>query len=479
MNPETPRSASPLSPNLWRPKRKKNYPHFDDHLNEREIDSLVKNVSRVRENPFLPFIVFKKKYYRFGKDAPRKEREKSRELRYAARKDAYIYEYYRQQLSLRYEEELKRRNLSDVIIAYRKLKTREGRGKCSIDFARDAFAEIAARGNCTALALDVSAYFESIDHQEIKKQWCMLLNVSELPDDHYAVFRAVTRYSQIARDDVYTRLGYMKQDPVTSRWKQAKKEDIPTRLCSMQDLRTKLSPIIWTNRERFGIPQGSPISDLIANFYLIDFDERMSTFARNIGAYYRRYSDDILFIFSDSSKSWQSIERHICSEIARCGPQLKMKPEKTCVHQFSEMHPMCKSLKGDKRRFEYLGFQFDGLQARFRDRTTSNFYRKLKWAIYGEARRLVRKHPGKPAAFIESKFDISGLLQRFGRKKGFSGCGDVRNWTFWTYVNRSSKIMGPLGPNLRRQIKNYKNFVRYHTPQAIEKALLNRTVRRT
>jgi len=135
------------------------------------------------------------------------------------------------------------------------------------------------------------------------------------------------------------------------------------------------------------------------------------------------------------------------------------------VHSFDKGR--CHSLTSGEKRFEYLGFQFDGKQARFRDKTVSSFYRKLKWAINSEVRAIMRKYPNKPASFIEKKLDASELMQRFGRKKGFSDVIDVREWTFWTYVHRSSEIMDPLGPTLFRQMSNYKRFVRSHLTAAI------------
>jgi hypothetical protein len=118
-----------------------------------------------------------------------------------------------------------------------------------------------------------------------------------------------------------------------------------------------------------------------------------------------------------------------------------------------------------------LGFQFDGVAARFRDKTVSAFYRKLKWTLYGEARDIVRRFPGKSLSFLDSKFDESELLQRFGRRKGFANCSDVHQWTFWTYATRSTDIMKPFGSHLYRQISNYKKFVRKHRLAALSKAL--------
>lgn len=476
MNPETPRSASPLSLPIWKPKRPKNYPHFDGHLAPNAVHKLVTTPSLVAKNPFYPFIVFTKKFNRFGNTTPRSERAKARDLRYAARKDSYIYEFYRGILSPLYEVELKKRSLSANVIAYRKLKTTSGRGMCSIDFAKEAFVEIASRGYCVAIAMDVSSYFESLDHALIKKQWCRLLGGSTLPEDHYAVFKAITRYCQVNRDDVYKRLG-ITGTPVRARKYSKPVALIPTQLCSAQDFRNKIvkpGDLIWRNCDSFGIPQGSPISDLIANFYLLDFDQEMKAFADSVGGFYRRYSDDILFIYSKPELDWADVEARVRLEIEKHGDQLKIKHSKTCVHSFSgKSGNNCLSLKGDEKRFEYLGFQFDGIAARFRDKTVSAFYRKLKWAIYGEARDIVRRFPGKPKVFLDGKFDEGELLQRFGRRKGFGENADVHQWTFWTYATRSTEIMKPFGSSLYKQISNYKRFVRRHRVAALDKALEN------
>jgi hypothetical protein len=128
----------------------------------------VNDPKRVQKNPFFPFIVFEKKFNQFGDTTPRKARGKIRKLRYASRKDVYIYEFYRQQLAERYEEKLAKRGLAEVVIAYRRLKTPEGRGKCRIEFAKDAFSDIVNREYCIALVVDISSYFESLKHRTFK-----------------------------------------------------------------------------------------------------------------------------------------------------------------------------------------------------------------------------------------------------------------------------------------------------------------------
>jgi retron-type reverse transcriptase len=45
-----------------------------------------------------------------------------------------------------------------------------------------------------------------------------------------------------------------------------------------------------------GIPQGTPISAVLANIYMLEFDKVIHNWLSARGGVYRRYSDDMLFI---------------------------------------------------------------------------------------------------------------------------------------------------------------------------------------
>jgi hypothetical protein len=126
----------------WYPSERelKRYPHFDKFLPPDEIVAIVKNPERVRTNAFYPFLRYIKSWQPFrSNDVPHKKKE--RPIRYASRRDAYIFAYYRYLLSERYEALLKDLDLSECVIAYRKIPVQGegGRGKCNIHFAKDAF----------------------------------------------------------------------------------------------------------------------------------------------------------------------------------------------------------------------------------------------------------------------------------------------------------------------------------------------------
>ncbi len=136
--------------------------------------------------------------------------------------------------------------------------------------------------------------------------WCRMLSVAELPPDHAAVFRAITKYAVVDRDQVYERLGFVglkiENGRTVRQYLKAYKE-IPTQLCTPKEFREKIAggdaalpTLIIRNDKDYGIPQGAPISDILANLYLIDFDKLMDDYVRPFGGHYFRYSDDILLI---------------------------------------------------------------------------------------------------------------------------------------------------------------------------------------
>lgn len=63
--------------------------------------------------------------------------------------------------------------------------------------------------------------------------------VDRLPDDHWAVFKAITRYAEVDRDLAYERLGFARRRH-NGGWEYLKsKRELPTQLCSTSDFRSK------------------------------------------------------------------------------------------------------------------------------------------------------------------------------------------------------------------------------------------------
>ncbi|RZM37303.1 MAG: reverse transcriptase, partial [Sphingomonas sp.] len=333
--------------------------------------------------------------------------------------------------------------------------------------------------------LDISKFFESIDHELLRQKWCALLGVADLPNDHRAVFRAITRYAIVDRDAAYERLGYLtwqakgsSRIPVyTTGFK-----DMPRQLCSNAEFREKIcgkgetfASLIETNKDNFGIPQGSPISDLLANLYLIDFDSALETYVDAIGGAFFRYSDDIIIIIPGGDAEAVAARDFAMAEIKMHGSKIVIKESKTSVLRYypAPGGQAFEKLHGEQGEngLEYLGFRYDGKSAYLRDSTLSRLYRKVTRSIRAEARALVRRYPGKDQAYIEGKFNAPEFMQRYGRVADFDPRSDYDSWTFWTYAKRAIETFGPLGKPIGGQLKNYGKIVRTRMKHEIGKAL--------
>ena len=386
----------------------KHYPHFDRHLTIDEAEEIVADPDRVASNKFYPFFLYHETWQPFRTADNGKPEPKSRPIRYAARRDAYILTHYRRILAEKYEERLASLGIEHCPIAYRKIPKGGAGGKCNIDFAKDAFDEIEQQGDCVAIALDIRGYFENLDHQRIKAAWCDLLGVSRLPPDHYTVFKNVTRYHVVDQKDVYRRLGFIQTVSVNGFPRETYTvpyKDMPTQLCSPAEFREKicggdpsLPSLIRANADEHGnllehgVPQGAPISDLIANFYLLEFDVALNAYATARGGRYMRYSDDILLIVPGGSQEAEEAEAFAVSEIRNFGSALEIKESKTCIVRFRRQRSELEfeHVRGPqgKNGFEYLGFRFDGKLVYVRDSTISRLYRKVALSAKGVARVL-------------------------------------------------------------------------------------------
>lgn len=482
---------------LWSPGDQglKRYPHFDARMSVDEATALANDSSRVSQHPFFPFILYEQKWNRFAK-AGKKGKSKERPIRYAARADAYIYARYRHELSSHYEDLLKAHNLSNSVLAYRKISaTPEHGGKCNIHFAKDAFLKVRELGNCYALALDISGFFESLDHEKLKSIWCRLLGNNRLPDDHYQVFKNITEYAVVEKNALYERLGHFGPKGKNAYGKIVRGyltplKKMPIQLCTGKEFREAIAgrngqpTIIRKNFKPYGIPQGSPISDLLANAYLFDFDCTVSKWCESVGGYYFRYSDDILIICpGGETEAFEMMER-VRTLIGTHGKKLKIKKEKSSVFSFtSEANgdQRVKLLHGDQGRngLEYLGFRYDGKNVYLRDSTLSNLQRKIVRAARYAANSMARRFSNKSFLELQNEFDYEALIQRFGKVRYFGEQQDeYRNWTFWTYAKKSAEIFGPLGKTILSQMKNHRKNVRNRADAELKRAICFRDKRK-
>jgi hypothetical protein len=479
----------------WNLRKKdlKKYPHFDCVISAAEAQALATNPSRVITHAFYPFIRYYQRWTRFAKDGSA-GKSKERPIRYAARRDAAIYSYYRHILSERYEVKLARLGLESSVLAYRRIICTSGQGKCNIHFAREAITKIRELGDCCVIALDISSFFESLDHQRLKAMWCRMLGVTRLPADHFQVFEAITRYSVVDKLELYERLGHFGPNRKSASGKivpgyLAPYKEVPRHLCMGKEFREKIAggngqkSIIKKNDQPHGIPQGSPISDLLANLYLLDFDQIVAGWVREAAGAYYRYSDDILIIVPGEETTGRTLMTEARELIGRFGCQLVIKDEKSSVFVFKQSgdRQICSLVHGTqgKNGLEYLGFRYDGRRVYLRDATLGNLKRKVAGVAKHQAAACARRYPDKNADELKKLFNYEQLIKRFGKVERFAELEhDYHNWTFWTYATRAVEILGPHGKSILRQLRNHRRSIRYRADKSLEKAVKRREKRK-
>jgi len=382
---------------------------------------------------------------------------------------------------------LKDCGLQRSVLAYRRIPETSGLGgKCNIHFSRDAFLKIRELDNCCVIALDISSFFENLDHKKLYELWARMIGEKKLPPDHLRVFLAVTKYAVVDKLKVYERLGHFGPKRKTKNGTVVLGyltpfAKMPKKLCPGKVFRQKIAggdgrkSLIEKKFKPYGIPQGSPISDLLANLYLLDFDRIVAGWARELGGEYYRYSDDILFVVAGDKSIGLPFMIKVQDLIKQFGPKLEIEESKSSILEFQICgdHQTFKLVKGTqgKNGLEYLGFRFDGRCAYVRDSTLANLYRKVARNARREASALAKRYPNKSAADLAAIFDCDRLIRRFGRVENFGELhADYKNWTFWTYARRAARVFGPLGRPILGQLKRYKQNIRRRAEKEIAKA---------
>lgn len=248
-------------------------------------------------------------------------------------------------------------------------------GKSNIQFANDAFELIKQMGNCVAFATDITGFFDNLDHTHLKKAWASLIETQPLPSDHFAVFKSLTKFAYVPLEQAVPALGISPNNPPRS----------PSRLCSPMAFREKIrgAGLVQKHIDKKGIPQGSPISALLSNIYLLEFDQRLLAEIERRGGRYMRYCDDILCVVPDGQE--ENLFDLVEGLIGEYG--LEINEKKTDTIHFAKVGGVQKA----DRPLQYLGFTFDGARKLIRSSAFAKFSDKMRRGV-NLARQSAKKH---------------------------------------------------------------------------------------
>lgn len=429
--------------------RIKNYLHFDKKIDNRKILEYVTDIEKIKKHSFLPTLSYRlneKKICRkmSGSKKIRKDdyKEKNRLINFPCHLDGNIYAYYCKILDQYYENFLSENNLKDTVLAFRKVQKLDNDGRkyslCNIHFARDVFEYIKNKQDCTVICLDISGFFDNLDHVVLKDMWCKAIGEKLLPLDHFKVYKSLTQYSYVEKDKLYKLLNLS----LNSRRLHKRME----RLCDIKTFRDQVrkNGLIKKNLRLKGIPQGSPISGMLSNIYMMEFDCIISQEIEKLNGKYFRYCDDMIFI--TDNQSTELIEKLILTQIDKIKLNINKKKTQTVIFekgkvQISAMSPTFNF----PVKLQYLGVSYDGKNVFLRETGLSKFHFKLRKAI-----RMRVGHYKK----IEAKGHHRGhsiYMRTLHIRYTYIGS---RNYV--SYVYRVSKLFD--SKNVKKQIKGHYNI---------------------
>jgi hypothetical protein len=436
-------------------KGKRRYLHFDNKIGfstkilrhrEEFLEIFNRKFKKDFQSPeelsksYYPFIKLKISIPRYKWDDKLKKKvtiPKERPICYASHFDALRYAWYSTVLDYCYEETLKHEDFNESILAYRKFDNKLS----NIDFAFKAFDEIAVRKSCVALAFDVSKFFETINHQVLYANWMEVVKViygplSQLPEQHYMLYKNITKFQFINKntvDDIFA----FKSLHETTRTRICEPNEFRTYIADSKLLETNEYFVKYKDRESGGIPQGSPISAVLANISMVEFDKVIYSFMKSIEGCYYRYSDDLLFICD--LKHETLVEQKVVELIALVG--LKVNASKIEKVRFTESvsgNIIASDETGQLKKLQYLGFEYDGKNIYIRSSSLAKYHSRLHRVINRTVNMAYGKK-GQGKNVFKKK-----LLKRF-TKNG--------KQNFIYYAKRAGEIKSKSG-SIQNQYKN-------------------------
>jgi len=432
----------------------------------------------IAKHAFLPLIRRNVVTYPFKRkdiESPRIKTKKIRPITYASHTDSAIYGYYASLLDSKYEKHLDEAKLSESVCAYRKIPCKEGhRHKCNIDIAKEVFDfiknKLAEGHELTVITFDIKGFFDNLDHKLLKKAWKDIMEYKHMPEDVYNVFKSITKYSYINEKALFQECKNQIFCKKTTGYKRKKvkrlsylRNNDTVAFCEksyvshLRDIH-----LIQTRKKTdiIGIPQGLPISAILANVYMFDFDKKIDEEIHKIDGMYRRYSDDIIIVCPNTDgETWRI---YVCSELEKM--KLTIEQHKTNLFSFvtSKGQNLClHKIVREKKKLEYLGFSYDGNKILLKDASLSKYYMKFKQNFRRTFYMSIHTNNKYRGHVFENKlikrFSYAGAKthkKRVRSKTDKSKFVAVQNYrtrgNYLTYVRKASIIMN--SPAIRTQL---------------------------
>lgn len=401
------------------------YAHFDGRcdLADEWVQELLLNPEAVISHGFFPFLRFIKITRKVSKVAGQLTgKVKERPISYSAHLDRCIYQRYGFILNQYYNRFAAEHDLDKVAIAYR-----DNLHKPPAFFAVEAFKAMEELGRCFVMVGDFTSFFDHIDHRYLKRRLCQLLEVQGLPDDLYAVFKSLTHYASCRIQDVMAVKGLIGSE------EQGRKILDKQKKIVTKDEFHRLVGRFVKNPHAYGIPQGSPLCDVLANIYMLEYDLQFHSYAKALGGRYMRYCDDTIMILP--LKDGHTVEEY-CEHIQQMLEpfiglvELELNKTKQFVYEEGNIQPLVEVAPAF---IDYLGLRLYPTGIALRPRCLTKYYYRMRRKARGI--RNWYHNPHRKGMLSYSK------MYRIYGKAPYYGAGKKQR-NFMSYVEMVDRLAG-------------------------------------
>ncbi len=373
--------------NAIKPEKKvRKYRHIDapiDLNNDNSFRDIIKAINDIKNHQFLPFIKRAETVVRFRKNKEGKLQRspKTRPIMYASHIDSHIYSFFNFIIQNKYLSHLITLGINDSVIAYRKVEIgNTNKGKSNIHFAKEVFDYIQTLDETVVVTQDIEGFFDNINHKLLKENLCKILNIERLDVGLFKVFKSLTKYR-------YIEWTHFEDKNIYRKIKQNK-----------YAIYRALAGVFVENKTNKGIPQGSPISGLLANILLINFDNDVKINFPEI--FYRRYSDDLVFVCKKVQE--EELLKFIDVKINESFLKINAKKSFISYFKYNNGKIVCEKVTDGLHKtlgrnyVDYLGLEFEGSKVFLRKNTIQKLKRKQISKVEKQVSNTLKQTRRKP-----------------------------------------------------------------------------------
>ncbi|MFT8337481.1 reverse transcriptase domain-containing protein [Schleiferilactobacillus harbinensis] len=374
--------------------RQKDYRHFDNTLSQNEavhfLEDAVVHPAQYRFLPFIQFSIAMTRYEWIKKEDSETTEQfskrifqeahpnhKKRKISLTSHHDSLYFRYYAALLNSMYESYLSENNLTAVPTAYR-----AGKKMSNVKAAKEVVDRIWDAENCWIIKGDFHHFFDCINHQILKQQLQLLMQCDRLPDEWFHLFQGITQYRFVSKKQLKQ---LIKSGHLESSKGDRSKPFVKNREELGALVHKKLLHAARNTVE--GIPQGTSVSAVLANIYMLSFDQTVNRLVSEMQGIYRRYSDDFIIVIptnkmQDISAAFSFKDRII--QLSKDMVDLTISKKKTGLYSFTKAEYRLEKVHEDTETrspssIGYLGFSFDGRTVSLRPGSINRYrYRGMR-----------------------------------------------------------------------------------------------------